>query len=157
LQRDNNYINISELFGKEYILNNRVNRKLLGTLIFSNRDAKKRLENLLHPLIFKKIKSISAELDRVKKPYIIDIPLFFEVNYYPIDRVIVVYAPKEVQLERLMARDKLSKYNALQRIEAQIDIEQKKKRAKYLIDNSRDLKFLQQECDRVKRDILVDF
>ena len=53
-----------------------------------------------------------------------------------------------------MARDKLSKYNALQRIEAQIDIEQKKKRAKYLIDNSRDLKFLQQECDRVKREIL---
>ncbi len=151
---DDNYIKISDIFGKEYVLDNRVDRKRLGTLIFSNKDAKKRLENLLHPLIFKEIERLSIERDRLQKVYIIDIPLFFETNRYPISRVIVVYTPKEIQLQRLIDRDKLSKEEALKRINSQIDIEEKKIRATYLIDNSKDLKFLQQECDRVKREIL---
>jgi dephospho-CoA kinase len=151
---DDNYIKISDIFGKEYVLDNRVDRKRLGTLIFSNKDAKKRLENLLHPLIFKEIERLSIERDRLQKVYIIDIPLFFETNRYPISKVIVVYTPKEIQLQRLIDRDKLSKEEALKRINSQIDIEEKKIRATYLIDNSKDLKFLQQECDRVKREIL---
>jgi len=151
---DDNYMKISDIFGKEYILDNRVDRKRLGTLIFSNKDAKKRLEHLLHPLIFKEIERLSIERDRLQRVYIIDIPLFFETNRYPISRVIVVYTPQEIQLQRLIDRDKLSKEEALKRVNSQIDIEEKKIRATYLIDNSKDLKFLQQECDRVKREML---
>ncbi len=154
---DKNYLNISKLFGKEYIIEKRVNRKLLGGLIFSNKEAKKELESLLHPLIYQEINSISLEKDKLKKPYIIDIPLFFETNRYPIKDIIVVYTPKEKQLKRLMERDNSSKKEAQQRIEAQIDIEEKKDKATYLIDNSKDLKFLQEECDRLKKQILLNF
>ena len=154
---DENYLNISKLFGKEYIEDKKVNRKLLGKIIFSNREAKDKLEKLLHPLIYQEIKSLSIEKDKFKKPYIIDIPLFFETNRYPIKRTIVVYTPKDKQLHRLMIRDNSSKEEAQQRIDNQIDIEEKKLKATYLIDNSQDLKFLQEECDKVKENILLNF
>jgi len=154
---DDNYLNISKLFGEEYIEDKKVNRKLLGKIIFSNREAKDKLEKLLHPLIYQEIKRLSIEKDKFKEPYIIDIPLFFETNRYPIKRTIVVYTPKNKQLDRLMIRDNSSKEEAQQRIDNQIDIEEKKIKATYLIDNSQDLKFLQEECDKVKRDILSNF
>lgn len=154
---DENYLNISKLFGEEYIEDKKVNRKLLGKIIFSNREAKDKLEKLLHPLIYQEIKSLSIEKDKFKKPYIIDIPLFFETNRYPIKRTIVVYTPKDKQLHRLMIRDNSSKEEAQQRIDNQIDIEEKKLKATYLIDNSQDLKFLQEECDKVKENILLNF
>ncbi|HHB94891.1 MAG TPA: dephospho-CoA kinase, partial [Campylobacterales bacterium] len=88
---DSNYIAIRELFGTKYIENQKVNRKELGKLIFSNSLAKQRLEELLHPLIYQEIERQSIEYDSYKKPYIIDIPLFFETNRYPIEKNIVVY------------------------------------------------------------------
>lgn len=154
---DREYLKISELFGSIYIRDNGVDRKLLGGLIFSDKSAKKRLEELLHPLIYQEIKRLSIEEDKFKKPYLIDIPLFFETNRYPIDRVIVVYTPKEIEIKRLMKRDNISLEDAKKRLNAQLDIEEKRVKATYLIDNSKNLKSLQYECDKVKEQILLDF
>ena len=148
---------IIELFGKEYVVDGKVDRKALGRLIFANKDKKLKLENLLHPLIFSEIENQSIELDIEKKPYLVDIPLFFESNRYPIKRSIVVYIPKELQLQRLMKRDGIiTKEEALQRINSQLPIEQKRQRATYIIDNQKDLETLQQECvilkDRIIRE-----
>ncbi|HIC78982.1 MAG TPA: dephospho-CoA kinase [Sulfurovum sp.] len=151
------YLQISKLFGEEYVDKERVDRKLLGSLIFSNKEAKSKLEALLHPLIYQEILKRSNIEERLKKPYIIDIPLFFESNRYPIEKVIVVYTPKEIQLKRLMERDNSSKKEALLRINSQIDIEIKKEKATYLIDNSQDFNLLQQECDRIRSKILSHF
>lgn len=151
------YLQISKLFGEEYVDKERVDRKLLGSLIFSNKEAKSKLEALLHPLIYQEILKLSNIEERLKKPYIIDIPLFFESNRYPIEKVIVVYTPKEIQLKRLMERDNSSKKEALLRINSQIDIEIKKEKATYLIDNSQDFNLLQQECDRIRSKILSHF
>jgi len=92
-----------------------------------------------------------------KKPYFVDIPLFFENERYPIRRHLVVYTPKEQQLERLMQRDRYNEEDALMRIETQIDIEEKRKHATYVIDNSGDLHQLIDECEKVKIEILGDF
>ncbi|NEW60075.1 dephospho-CoA kinase [Sulfurovum sp. bin170] len=154
---DREYKKIAELFGLEYIIDSKVDRKALGRLIFANPKEKKKLEKTLHPLIYKEIKRQSKRLDNLKKPYIIDIPLFFETNRYPIEKSIVVYTPKEKQLERLIKRDTFSKEEAEQRIDSQIDIEIKREKATYLIDNSGDLNALQEECARVKEKILSDF
>jgi dephospho-CoA kinase len=154
---DREHKKIAELFGSIYIMDSKVDRRALGKLIFDNLKEKKKLENLLHPLIYEEISRKSKEMDRLKKPYIIDIPLFFESDRYTIDRSIVVYTPREKQLERLLKRDAFSKKEAEQRIEAQIDIEIKREKATYLIDNSGDLNALQQECDRVKEQILNNF
>ncbi|SFV51652.1 Dephospho-CoA kinase [hydrothermal vent metagenome] len=155
LQQENK--NIAKLFGLEYVIDNKVNRKALGKLIFANPKERKKLENFIHPLIYREIEHQSMRLDILKRPYIIDIPLFFESNRYTIERSIVVYTPKQKQLERLIKRNGFSKREAEQRIEAQMDIELKREKATYLIDNSGDLKTLQEECVKVKEKILSDF
>ena len=145
---------IVELFGVDYVKDGAVDRKALGALIFSNKEEKLRLEKLLHPLIFREIERQSREQDKFKKIYLVDIPLFFETKRYPIEKTIVVYTPKDKQLERLMKRDGSTHEEAKKRIESQIDIEEKKQLGTYIINNSHDLKHLQQEYDRVKKDIL---
>jgi dephospho-CoA kinase len=154
---DREYKEIERLFGSRYVVDIRVDRKALGGLIFTNRDEKKKLESLLHPLIYIEIERVAKKQDRLKKPYVIDIPLFFETNRYPIEKKIVVYISQKRQLERLMSRDNSSSKEAQQRIDAQMDIELKREKASYLIDNSGDLKALQEECVKVKQRILYDF
>ncbi len=148
---------IAQLFGAEYIKGGVVNRKALGSLIFSNPEEKLRLEALLHPLIFKEIENQAKEEDKKRKPYLIDIPLFFETKRYPIEKSMVVYTPKDKQLERLMARDGSTKKEAQLRIDSQMNIEKKKQHSTYVIDNSYDLNHLQQEYVRVKKEILDSF
>ena len=151
---DLHYEKIAELFGNEYVANEKVIRKKLGLLIFTEEEEKKRLEALLHPLIFQEIEKQSLALDEEKEPYLVDIPLFFETNRYPIKESIVVYVPQKLQLERLMNRDTSAKKEAQARIDAQMNIEEKKQKATYLIDNQGDLKALQLSCDRVKDNII---
>jgi len=149
---------IADLFGIEYIEEGSINRKKLGTLIFSNKEEKQRLEGLLHPLIYQEIEAQALELDKKNLPYIIDIPLFFESKgRYPIEKSIVVYTAKEKQLKRLMFRDKSSKKEAQARIDSQLNIEEKKQYATYIIDNSKDMKHLQHEYARVREQILSNF
>jgi len=148
---------IIDLFGAEYVAGGKVDRGRLGELVFADKVKRQDLEALLHPLIYDEIVSLSDEQDTFKKPYIIDIPLFFEGDRYPIEQSIVIYAPREKQLERLMRRDGYGEEEALRRIESQMDIEEKRKRATYVIDNRGNLKQLQDECDRVKDEILLAF
>ena len=79
---------IAKLFGSEYVENQKVLRKKLGSLIFGDNKEKLRLEALLHPLIFSEIETQSLLLDEKNKPYLVDIPLFFETNRYPINKSI---------------------------------------------------------------------
>ena len=145
---------IAELFGAEYVEDEKVIRKKLGKLIFGDPKEKLRLERLLHPLIFREIEKQSLVLDEKKEPYLVDIPLFFESNRYPIKESIVVYIPQKLQLERLMHRDKSSEKEAQSRIDAQMSIEEKRQKATYLIDNQGDLKALQHHCAKIYKLIL---
>jgi len=138
---------IAKIFGDEYLEHGKVNRKKLGSLIFANEEAKAKLEAFMHPKIRQRILEKSQRFEKLKFPYLIDIPLFFETNAYDIATSVVVYTPKEVQLERLIKRNGLTEEESLQRIAAQMDIEDKKARADFVIDNSGNLKHLQQECE----------
>jgi len=148
---------IGQLFGKNLIVEDKVDRKALGRIIFSDKQKRKKLEALLHPLIFDEIKRLSIEEEKLQKPYFVDIPLFFENERYPIEKSLVVYTPKYIQLKRLVLRDGYNEEEALQRIETQIDVEEKRKRATYIIDNTDDLMALKHECMRVKEKIEKDF
>ena len=154
---DEQYQVIAKEFGEEFVKNKKVDRKSLGSIIFADKKKRKILEELLHPLIYAKITEKAALLDKRAEPYIVDIPLFFEGGRYAIENVIVVYATKEQQLKRLMQREGYSEEEALLRIEAQIDIEEKRKNATYVINNSGDLKQLQYETERIREEILGDF
>ena len=148
---------VSEIFGEDMVEKGIVNRKALGAIVFADEQKRKSLEQLLHPLIYKRIKSLSEKLDYKEIPYLIDIPLFFETNRYPIEKSLVVYTPLKTQLKRLMQRDKTQNTDAQKRIDTQISIEEKVKRANYVIDNSGTLAELERECLRVKEEILGDF
>ncbi|SFV64909.1 Dephospho-CoA kinase [hydrothermal vent metagenome] len=145
---------IINIFGESSIVDGKVDRKALGKIIFSNKEKKIELEELMHPLIYKEILAQSKKQDRHQKPYLIDIPLFFEKGNYPIAESVVVYTPKSKQIERLMDRDKITKEEAIQKIESQMPINKKRDNATYIIDNSGDLKQLEIECEKVKKSIL---
>lgn len=145
---DENASWVAEHFGDEYIKNAKVDRPALGKIVFSDPEAKKVLESFLHPKIRAAIEAESEKQDRLGYPYLIDIPLFFETASYPIQNSVVVYTPKAVQLERFMKRNGFSEEESLRRIESQMDIEEKKKRATWVIDNSSNLKHLQKECEQ---------
>ncbi len=145
---------IAQAFGRELIQEGRVDRKALGALIFADRQKRRELEAILHPLIREEIYTQAQKLERKGEPYIVDIPLFFETQGYPIDKVIVVYAPREIQLKRLMQRDGYNMQEALTRIEAQMPIDEKRAKATYVIDNSATMEALSRAYAKTKEQIL---
>jgi len=148
---------IASTFGDEYVNSGVVNRKKLGSLVFANKDKRLELEAIVHPKIRAEILEQASKQEKLGKPYFIDIPLFFErKGAYDIEKVLVVYTPKEIQLERLIKREGLSEEEATQRVNAQLPIDSKRDKATYLIDNSKNLAHLQSECERVKEEILKD-
>ena len=139
--------NIVQLFGEQYATNGRVNRKQLGELVFNNKTAKTTLESFLHPKIRDEIHAQAYVREKRKFTYFIDIPLFFETQQYDIKTSLLIYTPKAVQVTRLMERDNLTHEQSLARISSQMDIEEKKPLATYIIDNTKDLKHLEKGCE----------
>ena len=151
---DENSHKIASMFGEQYVENGKVIRKELGKIIFSNEKNKLKLEALLHPLIKEEIIKESKIFEEQNKPYFVDIPLFFEKMHYPIPKSLVIYTPKNLQIERLMKRDNIDENEAKLKISNQMDIEEKRKLANLVIDNSKDLKHLQNEVERVIGEII---
>ena len=148
---EENQENLKKIFSNSVIKDGKVDRKFIASIIFSNQQKKKELENLLHPQIFETIKEQSIHYDSFKKPYLVDIPLFFETKRYPIKDSICIYTPKKLQIERFIKRDNISQNEAIKRIESQLDIEIKKDLATYVVDNSLDIVHLQQECENLSK------
>ena len=145
---------IAAMFGEQYVQNGKVLRKELGKIIFSNEENKLKLEALLHPLIKEQIIKESKIFEEQNKPYFVDIPLFFEKMSYPIPKSLVIYTPKELQIQRLMKRDNIDENEAKLKISNQMDIEEKRKLADMVIDNSQNLKHLQNEVERIIGEII---
>lgn len=130
---------LSELFG-ESILNTdgTLNRKALGDIIFNDEASKKKVNQLLHPLIAKEAHDrIDKYKDEGQKLVFVDIPLYYEVDIdISTDAVWLVYTTPEIQLERLMKRNNINEKEARQLISNQISIEDKAKWSDIIIDNS---------------------
>ena len=151
---DENSDKIASMFGEKYVENGKVIRKELGKIIFSNEENKLKLEALLHPLIENEIIKESKIFEEQNKPYFVDIPLFFEKMHYPIPKSLVIYTPKDIQIQRLMKRDNIDENEAKLKISNQMDIEEKRKLADMVIDNSQNLKHLQAEVERIIGEII---
>ncbi|NLL88274.1 MAG: dephospho-CoA kinase [Firmicutes bacterium] len=132
-----------------------IDRKKLAELIFDDRQKRKRLETIIHPLVFAEIKKEATLLERSGKVVFADIPLLYETNCQSwIDFVVVVYVPEPVQLERVMRRDQLTRSEALKRIKAQWPIELKRQLADYVIDNSGTFDQTRDQVDRLWQRII---
>lgn len=139
---------MATIFGESIVCDGVIDRKALAELIFNDKGEREKLNAFLHPLIREEIFRQSERLELKKMPYIIDIPLYFESEGYHCKVVVVVYAPIEVQRKRLMIRENFTKEEAQKRIDAQISIEEKKVLADFLINNSFDRKFLDEEIEK---------
>lgn len=146
---------IAELFENSALIKeDKIDRKALGALVFNDKNAKKKLEAFMHPKIKERLLEKIQFLEQKNKPFFIELPLFFENNNYKnLGKSILIYASKEQSLERLMQRDKLSKEEALKRIEAQMDIEKKVSLADFVVKNTSSYADFRQECIKVIQNI----
>ncbi|MBW5449101.1 dephospho-CoA kinase [Cohnella sp. CFH 77786] len=133
-----------------------LDRKKLGAIVFADPAQRKALEQITHPAIraVMKERMDSSERQHPERLTVVDVPLLYEsnlVSYF--ERVMVVYVPRREQLRRLMERDKLAAEEAEKRLAAQMDIEDKKVRADYVIDNSGSLEETERQVDRFWREM----
>ncbi len=148
---------IARHFGSEILEKDILNRKKLGAIVFQKANELKWLEDFLHPLIRERMLKKACELEKNHQAYFLDIPLFFEVGgkkCYPVSRVVLIYAPRALQIERLLERDKLKESEILQRLSCQMNIEQKRAMSDYIIDNSSSLKDLNKQVERFLKTLL---
>lgn len=129
---------IEREFGRSYIDNGIVNRILLGKKVFSDPDAKAKLERVIHPLVAGKMfEQFNRAVVNHEKLMIFDIPLLYEAGWEKyFDEVWLVYVPRSVQIQRLVTRDRIPREQAELRVSLQMLPEDKLKRADRVIDNS---------------------
>jgi len=129
-----------------------LNRKKLGSIVFSDPQQLQILNGITRPLIKTKILKTVTAIKKSSSPTIsiFEIQLLFEGNYQEyFDGVISLYVNPQIQLQRLMKRNDLTKKVALERIRSQMSMDEKKTRADFVIDNSEDLTHLANEFDKL--------
>ncbi|MCI6268543.1 MAG: dephospho-CoA kinase [Clostridiales bacterium] len=117
---------LREAFGDGIFDGDVLNRRRLGDIVFGDADRRAQLNAILHPLI---LSTFQAELEAHDAPDALvfgDVPLLYECNMAQMfDRIMVVSAPRETQIARLLSRDGLSREDAERRIDAQMPLAQK--------------------------------
>lgn len=113
-----------------------LDRRALGAVIFEDEDARRQLNAILHPMVFEDMEAF-LRAHEGEQAVFLDVPLLYETGC---DRrcheVWCAFVPHRVQLQRLMARDGLTKEEAAARIQSQMPLEEKARRADRLIDTS---------------------
>jgi dephospho-CoA kinase len=116
-----------------------IDRDRLGAMIFNDPARKAALEQIIHPAVGAAMARQLAEIaeNAPDSVVVLDVPLLYEAKMEAgLEGVIVVYAPDDIQLQRLMQRNGLSREDALARIAAQMPVAEKCRRADIVIDNS---------------------
>ena len=129
-----------------------LDRAALARIVFSDRTARADLEAIVHPDVYRRIREWFAQLPHGTPVAMADIPLLFETGHeHDFDAVVVAACPPEEQLRRLVARDGLSETDARARLEAQSPIDEKVRRAHYVIRTDTGFPQTDEEIERVYR------
>ncbi len=133
---------VAARFGLEVIQpDGSLDRERLGSIVFADPEARRDLDQITHPRIAELTRDrIAAALAGTAPLVAVDIPLLFENGREStFEGVLLVYAPREVQIRRLRERNGLDEAAALQRLAAQLPIDEKRDRATWIIDNTQGL------------------
>jgi dephospho-CoA kinase len=152
------YIEIKKEFGEKYIdTKGAIDRKLLREEIFSSLDLKKRIESILHPIIFEEC---SKQLNKLKheKYIVLVIPLLFETKNYIslIDESLLIDCDLETQIERVIKRDSVSKALANRIIKNQMNRQEKQLLADKVILNDGNINHLKTQLDSYYKKLLKE-
>ena len=143
---------IMECFGTQYILaDGSLNRPLMGQRIFGDPRARQQLENILHPLIRKEAAKACEQAVAAGASFITyEAALLLEGNHDAfVDRVVVVHAPADIRLQRVLIRDGFDEDSVRKRMQAQMSAKDQIQRADMAIDNSTDMANLAHSCTRL--------
>jgi dephospho-CoA kinase len=154
---------IVRIFGKDILhAKGEIDRESLARIVFNDSTMRRMLEEIIHPDV---MRVMDEEISSIKAGFpdavvILDVPLLIETGMHKgVSEVIVVYCPEDMQIMRLMIRDKISEEEALARVRAQISIEEKRRYASLLIDNSASVdetrKQVEDAYDRLKGKAIV--
>lgn len=152
------YREIVEHFGSS-VLNpdDTINRKRLGDIVFSDPAALQKLNAIVHPRVFAEQERLLAECAQ-RNPHglvIFDAPLLIETGAHKrVHKLVVVFCDPALQLARLMARDHLTREEALARIRAQLPVEEKLCLSDYRIDTSGTFKETHTQVEQIYKDLV---
>lgn len=132
---------IAKTFGDAILNPDRsINRTRLGSIVFNDPQLLNKLNRIVHPLIMEHFKNDLQDIrnNRPDAVVVMEIPLLYETHMDRMcDEVWVVWVDRETEISRLMARDMISRDDAIKRIEAQMPLDEKARRADRVLDNTR--------------------
>lgn len=144
---------IVQAFG-ERVLNDdqTIDRQALARVVFSDGQARKRLEGIIHPQVLRRMKQQLHRLRRQRavRGVVLDVPLLVEAGAQGlVDVLVVVVAPAEVQRERLTTKYGWSEEEVAQRIEAQMELSAKAALADSVVDNGNGLEHTRKQVRQI--------
>lgn len=140
---------IQQSFGSDSVnADGSLNRDFIREMVFTDPEQKKKLEAIIHPLVYQ---TIQADLATLNAPYcILSIPLLFEVNRADfVDRVLVIDCPVATQIERVQKRDNLSPERVQSIIDSQVSRAFRLAHAEDIIDNTQSNAELAQQVEKL--------
>lgn len=145
-------------FGDEYVSDGRIDRARLGEVVFSDPDARLRLNAIVHPLVRELMAQRTAEaVERGAEVVVQDVPLLFENGLERLfSSVVLVYVPEEVQMERLVSGRGFTRERAQAMVATQMPIEDKRGRAHHVINNSGTREETQEQVRAVWHELTTD-
>jgi dephospho-CoA kinase len=152
------WLEIVKWLGNSILLPDRsIDRGRLASMVFNDRRMLDKLNKIVHPWVGSRFVTLSEEIKK-KDPdaiLIYDIPLLIEANMQKmVDLILLVYVPREVQIARLQNRDSMTRAEAEQRLKSQTPLEEKKKHAHIIIDNSGTLENTARQVDAAWQKIM---
>lgn len=151
---------LQDAFGADYFnAQGLLRRKKLGRLVFRDEQARKTLNDIVHPAMLAMVATAMHSVDQATliTPYVIvDAALLFELDLHrQMDLVVTVTAPSQVCVQRAVRRDGMSRQQATARLQAQLPAEDKESRADFVIHNGKDLTALKKSVYLVHDKLLA--
>ena len=150
---------VAKAFGSEYLTaEGELNRPKISELVFHDKEALKTLEGILHKIVWQNAEEfLEAQRQLGAKIAVLDVPLLIETGWHKqVDRVWLVAVSRRQQIERAMLRSGMTEAEVVARIDAQLSLEEKKKYADVVLDNSGSLEHtlahVQVELDKLLGD-----
>lgn len=149
---------IIQTFGSQILedplnINSNISRNKLRKIVFSNKKNTVKINDIMHPAIIEEIKR-QIDLQKTRKLVFVDVPLLFETNLeYLFDKILLVYANQEIQIKRVMERDNKDREETIKIIKSQMNIEEKKYKSDYIIENISTVKDLKIKVDKFLKDL----
>ena len=121
---------------KVFYKNGSLNRDIVAKLIFINNKLRHNIEDILHPIVFERIKDFLDRMHEQDRVIVIEIPLLYERGYEDrFDRTITVHTKEDIALDRL-EKEGIDRKDALLRLKSQIPVKEKVMRSDFIIDNN---------------------